>query len=558
MQNYTPVDIKNEGKRGKFDKYLILTLLLILFHTIGNIIWIYLNKVQPTWDQSLHIVYSIKMLDYLKENFFNFNLVDFLRISRYYPPFVYWIGMIFALISSYSYKVIMLSGSLFFALSIIFAYLYTNILFKNKRIAFFSAFFFSFFLVIFEQSRYQMLDIPLTALVISGLFYLEKSEKLSNRKNTFIFFTLLGLSILTKWYSLPFFFIPLLLIFVGFIKKRPNKNIIFNILIGICLILIFVLPWYLINFDFLSAMGQITITPEKADPSSLLSAQNIFFYLKLIIMFQLSFIGSIFLFFSGLWLLKYKEKSIKTLIFLTILFNYVFFTFVGNKNIRVLFPIMPFLAMIMAYGINFLLDKKRNTCIFIASIIFLWYIFSYFILSFGVPIYPKYKYAINFPLIGWIDVYYFHYYPIRAIYQDMKFPYEQVLTDIYNLKKDKINLLMLVDTEYINQGSLDPYHYQKFRLKANNIDYVTYNSLESKITDKQINDFLVKEVDVILVPKINIGLIEGIREYDSLLRFKNYIFSKKNVNFSEVNKYYFSGNEFFPPDTYILYKKSSL
>lgn len=558
MKNYTENTLQKHLPKIKLDKYLVLTILLMSFHFIANIIWIYLNKIPPSWDQSLHIYYSIRVLDYLRQGLTHFNLVESLKISGYYPPFVYLVGAAFAFIGGYSYKFMLLVGSLFFGLSIFFLYRYAELIFKNKKIAFFSVFFFSFFITIYEQSRYLMLDIPLTALILGGLFFLEKSDSLRNKKYTVVFFLFFSLAFLTKWYSLIFFAIPLIFKFLSALKNKQidNRSVV-NFFSGLIIFIIVNLPWYWANLSFWLKVGQISITPEKADPQIIFSLGNLFFHLRLIIMFQLSFIGFLFFLVSG-WLLAIDKKTDKkSLIFITIIFCYFVFTVVGNKNIRYLIPLMPFFAIVMGFGLNRILEIGQSWLTNLTALIIFFNVFSYFILSFGIPVYPQYKKTLNFPLLGWTDVYYLHYYPVRVIFRDNGFSYKQIIKDIYSLKEGRVRVLLLVSTEYVNNGTLNPYLYKEFNLRKDEIDYLGYDLLENKLNNEQIADFLNKEVNVILVPKKNIGLAEGIREYDSLTRFKDYILSDKFIGFKKVGEYSFYGDEFFPSDTYILYKKQA-
>ena len=175
MQNYTPISNINEGKKGRLDKYLILTLLLVLFHTIGNIIWIYLNNIPFGWDQSAHTIATIKYANYLINN--SFNIIDFLRLSNYYPIFIYLFSIPITLISNFNLKIIQFTGTIFFISSIVFLYHYVLELSKNKKLSFITAFLFSFFITIVQTSRDYMLDLPLTTAILATLYFVEKLRK---------------------------------------------------------------------------------------------------------------------------------------------------------------------------------------------------------------------------------------------------------------------------------------------------------------------------------------------------------------------------------------------
>jgi 4-amino-4-deoxy-L-arabinose transferase-like glycosyltransferase len=556
--NYTALETKKSHGGNRINIYLVLTLLLIIFHFICNLIWIYLNKIPPSWDASLHTRLSIQFLDYIKDNLFHFNLIDFIKISQYYPPFIHLMGMFFALLGNNDYHILQLTGSFFLSINIFFIYLVSKEIFHDTKIGFFSTFFFSFFITIYQQSRVHMLDVPLSAMVTVGLFFLLKSDHFRNRNNSLIFFLVLSLSFLTKWYSLIYLLIPLLYISSELITNKTYlKTALNNILIGCFIFLVVVLPWYMVNLPATISIAQKTITPEKGNPQMLLSFNNLFFYLKLIIMFQISLAGFIFFLFSLSSLVKRKQsKQVIFFLIFHILFIYLFFTFfVGNKNIRYLIPLMPYLAIIMGAGLGNFLKNQKSFSTVLSAFIVIYMLASFFILSFGIPVYPKYKQTLNFPLLGWLDIYYLHYYPVRAIHYDNSFPYDKLIGDVFGSKSGKINWLVLVDTEDFNLGTFDPYLYQSVQLRKNDLQFIGYDLLEDKISDQEMRQYLKNNADLILVAKKHPGLPDYIREYSSLIRFQQFILSGKAIDFVPVAEYQIKGIEFYPADTLILYKK---
>jgi 4-amino-4-deoxy-L-arabinose transferase-like glycosyltransferase len=484
--------------------------------------------------------------------------MDFLRISQYYPPFIHLVGAIFALLRNNDYHFIQLTGSFFLSINIFFIFLLAKKLFCSTKIGFFSAFFSSFFITVYQQSRTHMLDIPLSALIVAGLVFLLKSDYLTSTKNSIIFFILLSLAFLTKWYSLIYFLVPLLFISFNLVKdKRIFIRASRNILSGVFILLIMILPWYIVNFSSIISITQKTATAEKGDPNLLLSFENLFFYLKLIIMFQFSFFGFIFFVLSLYDLIKKRETREVTLLLTTnIVFIYLFFTFfVANKNIRYLIPLMPYLAIIMGAGLVYFLKRAKGFFSVLSSFIIFYLLVSFFILSFALPIYPRYKKTLNFPLLGWLDIYYLHYYPVRVVYYDNGFPYEELMKDVFNTKLGKINWLILVDTEDFNLGTFDSYLYPAVNSRKKDLQFIGYDLLEDKITDEQIWQYLKNNIDLILVAKEHPGLPDYIREYESLIRFQRFILSGKASDFIPVAEYKINGDEFYPEDSLVLYKK---
>ncbi|MBI4099982.1 glycosyltransferase family 39 protein [Candidatus Microgenomates bacterium] len=524
--------------------------LLIAFHLFSNTLWINLNNIPPTWDAALHTTISLRFLEYTQNHLTTFNLVDFLKITDYYPPFVHWVGAILAMIGQGDWKTIEFSGTIFFIGAIIFLYFYTHELFKNHQIALYSSVFFSFFITVYQQSRDHMLDVPLTALFLAGLYFLAKSDHFHKITPTLTFFAVFALAFLTKWYAVVYFSVPLLFVFVPIfreIKSRPHP--LKNLILGSLLFLIITAPWYLVNLPQIIATTQITSQPELADPQNLFSLNNLFFNLKLIIMFQLSFVGFLLLFPGIFFLVKSKDQSKNALLIISVLvFNYLFFTFIPNKNIRYLLPLMPFFAITMAFGLTKLPKLARWAIV-------AYFVGTYLILSFGFPFLPKYKYTVDLPLLGPTDILYLHTYPVRVLYQNTSFSYDQIVADIAAVKMGQIKILLLKDTPNLNNGLLDPRFYQNVKTRQDDFYYLGYDLTLGKDTNPQIADFLAKNVDVAVVSTNYLGLREAIREFDTVEKYRQFFLTGQATNFVLIKTYSLPADDFSPADTLLLYKK---
>jgi 4-amino-4-deoxy-L-arabinose transferase-like glycosyltransferase len=534
----------------KTHTYYILLLLLITVHLFGNVLWITLNNVPPTWDASLHTVLSIKFYEYVASHLTNFNFVDFLKISEYYPPFVHWVGAILAWVGGENYKVVSFSGTIFFLLAIAFQFLLVKSVTKNSRVAIFAAFFFSFFLTNYQQSRDHMLDIPLTALILLSLYFLQKQKIL-------LFFLFAALAFLTKWYAIVYLFIPFLSFLLETSRERQLvSSTLIKLSLGMLLFLLVAAPWYSVNFARIFAITQKTSTAEFWNPQNLISLGNLFFHLKLIIMFQTTFAGFLLFLISVLLLLvtKFRPK-IALFLIITIIFNYLVFTAVPNKNIRYLIPLTPFFAMVMGLGIERILHRKNVLFTMFGLLVIPYYFLTYTILSFGYPTYPDTKSTSNFALIGWVDTFYLHTYPVNLLYRTTIAPYSKILADVFSGSSGTVRVLILKDTVDLNNGTLDPYLYPVFKARWQDFNYVGYDLLESSVSENQIDNFLNKNVDFVLVAVSHPGLRDYIREYDSLIRFQQFFLQNKAGQFDLIKKYELPGNSYYPDDTLLLYKK---
>jgi len=557
MQNYTVIDSKKLHPNRKFDKYLIFTLLLILFHTIGNIIWIYLNNIPFGWDQSAHIIATIKYAHYLKNNVFN--IIDFLKLSNYYPIFVYLSGLPLAIISNFNLKVIQFTGTIFFVISIMFLYFYALQLTKNKRLSFLTAFLFSFFITIAQTSRDYMLDLPLTAAVLATLFFEEKLREKIQIKHIYLFFISFAIAQSIKWYAFVYLFIPILFFLCYSIKNNKFRKLInSHFLLGFLLFLILVLPWYLVNYSTIFQQGSFAFTGESLIRPSLFSLDFFFSHLKLIIMFQIHFIGFIVFIISSLFLIK-SEWNRKWELVLILIFNYIFFTFIPNKNIRYLIPLMPFFGITIAYGINKLLEAKKPLLISAASFIILYYLISYLILSFGIPVYPKYKHTLNFPILKWVDVYYLADYPVKLMYDSNIWPQQSIVEETLALSdknKEEIRMLLDVDRLYLNSDNLRLFAVKK---RITNLLITSYNTKINLKNEQQIQQYL-SNFDFALIPQKNVvGEDKNYIAYRPLLKLQQYFLSRKARNFELIRTYDLPQSQSLIPDsdTLFLYKKKT-
>ena len=181
--------------------------LLVIFHLFFNFIWQRINSAPPTWDSAGHLVLSFIFAD--KFALLARGLTDItsiLKVSVYYPPFVHIFGGTLIYLFGRSYEIpLFFIETGFFILSIIMIYKIVLIKFpSNYKLAFFTAFIFSFFPQIWEQSRYFHLDIPLLGLLLLSYYYLLKSDLFNKPIYSFLFFISFSLVQLTKWYGFVF------------------------------------------------------------------------------------------------------------------------------------------------------------------------------------------------------------------------------------------------------------------------------------------------------------------------------------------------------------------
>lgn len=572
--NYTKLNNKIHYQKKPIDKYLLALFILIAFHLVGNIIWIYLNKNPLDYDPIGHTLISINMAEYIKTHFTDFSLKDFMRISPAYPNFSHILTLPLIFIFGNHWKVIQFSGTIFFILSILAVFLYTREISRSGKIAFFTAFFYSFFIYIIRYSRLQTLDIPLIALVFSAMYFWEKYKKEDRLVFLYLGFLTASLAQITKWHAFIFLFIPALSFFHYLIKTKKNllSSLKVHFAILIFLSFIMIVPWYFYNFSTFVRLGKINYLGEPDDPKNLFSFENLFFYLRLISLFQTLFLGFVFLVFS-LFFIPFKRKRYLKIPFITFVFSYFFFTFfVLNKNIRVIFPIMPIVALFMAEGFVAVLPRFP----FIASWLIFFLFVSYLILSFGIPIQPNIRYILRLPFgsqkedfehnIGQMELLYLHTYPVNLLYSSHPIPYDKIIETIFSFKKDKPPLRILVGLHlpYFHKDHIILGLYMKYNQQISAVNEFLYG--ENRQWELLGVDYLkgvkpekyfdkLKDVDVIITAKKN--PIHPKRTIDTLYypvkNLQKFLLDDNNKRFTKTNSFLLPGG-----DNLLIYVNKSI
>lgn len=426
-----------------------LLIFLIIFHLLANLVWISLDKSPLSWDQAGHTLTSLQFLDFFKAQ----SGTVFLKISNYYPPLVYIIvalGMFF-LGPSLSLGPMVVTG--LFLLAIVFLYLYTKELLSDEKIALTAAALFSFLPPLYSHSRTFLLDIPLLAMILGSLYFLEKSNRVGNYKNSVLSAAFFGAALLTKWVAVIYLFIPVLLK----LKKQLIVLIIFATFILISL------PWYIINFTNLTSRARVSLTAEISDPQALLSLQNSTYYLSVLANFYLTWLGLILL-FAAIPVFIYFKKEKGILITTVGIFIYLIFTFIPNKDPRYILPILPFVSIAVAFLLVKIIRLNKLWGVGLSIITGSYFLLYFFSLSFGWPFDPEkidYQRAFKLPVIGWVDYINLGKKTSRYLapkFETISWPHQQIIADLSSKNPEILTkILILVDKGELNARNLELY-----------------------------------------------------------------------------------------------------
>ena len=392
------------------------------------------------------------------------------------------------------YKNLQYFSVLFLPLSAFFLFLYVKKLTNKDWWAFFSAVFFVFSPQIWQQSRYFMLDLPLTAFILISLYFLECSNGFRKNSSTFLFFFFAAIAQLTKWYA----FLYLAPLFIFTLIKNKRQPVFKKVFLGILISSIFVLPWYLLNLPHIIKNASLFLQPDYNDPLSFPSLRNSLYYLIQLLNYQvvslqfLWLIISIFLF----WKSKFPFKKP---ILLQILIIYLIFTFLGNKNPRYTLPLIPFYCLIMGYGLQKTLDKSKTLAISIFSILFIFSLGLFAINSFSIPL--KSNLIIGKEIFKNIEAFNILDLSSQAIpyhYQKQVWSPKKLIDDLNSFAplQKNLNILVLANNQQVSVAGL-----RVFSLK--NYSYLHFNEPPADSTEKlppeNFSRYLNK-YDYIIVP----------------------------------------------------------
>lgn len=555
-------DPKKLKPRTKYEGWLVITL---VFQAFFFFLFQLLNKSYQTWDSAGHIGMSMLFADRFK-GLLNgsVSILDVLRTSDYYPPFIQSLGAILNLIVSYSSEKTLIISLLFFALSLIYLYKLIFIITYDEKLAVVSAMLFSLFPQIYDQARVFLLDLPLITLLLMALYYFIESDGLRNRSNAIKFFIIFGLVQLTKWYGFIYLIVPIsYVLLMSFLNQLPNTKIrkillsskgieqnlenktfwkernkqsIINIAIGSLIVLVIASPWYIANYSKLIEYSRIFATPEIDDPQNLLSFENFLYYPQRVMTHQILLLPAILSLIGFLKVYK-TNKKVSGLIFLAFIVPYFVFTFlIQNKNLRYVMPLTPLYAVFISY---YLFSFKKEIVKKISfGIVFLYLLFAFFFLSFNQIKAQSFILKPIGVLLG--GPFYNIYYdgPQFYSYESYYWPVKEVLNFIVedaNYPKDKgLGITPLFDQENFSLATFEmlrreshldnvyvPVPYFQFKPFDNDEDILAY-----------FND---NYVDYVIVPA-NPGP-SGLRNYDLLVQLIDYFGSYRNQTFIFIREF---------------------
>ena len=359
---------------------------------------------------------------------------------------------------------------------------------------------FSFYQLIYAHSRWLLLDIPVTLFTTLSYLLLIKSGWGSKRKETILAGVFAACAMLTKAQAVVYFIIPAFYVvhrYFGWIlnfftrKTRahiysaqtflaakidyPTKNSTQNLLISLSICLAIFSLWALPNLTHMYEYVKAGATIRLNHPDDLRSITTWTFYLKLIINNITTLWGFLLLVPALIAFIKSKHKL--TLFILSMIVGYyLWFTLISNKDLRFIYPILPFVAYIFAAGWHYLLNKLihgRNAILcglasFTLMLFFAFQLVMCHTLSFRWPFPKSITSFVMIPGINDITLLNTESdYPVKG-YGVRTWPVVELARDLQNyfVRESKAQVFLIPNLEYFNNNTIA---LELTRIHANNV-----------------------------------------------------------------------------------------
>lgn len=517
-----------------------LFLALLAFHLVFYAVFRHLHTAPQTFDSAGHMALAFKFA-HLFGDFISggeTTLYGILTTSFYYPPLMHWVGGLVTLVFGKNIN-LMLYLVFFTFLGCLF--LIRKIVFElgfGEKVAFYSAFFYSFFPFVADQSRLFHTDIPTTFFVLLCLHFLIKSRGFRSTKFTLLFFVSAGLGMLIRWF-VPFYLaVPFIyVLYLSLWRDKAFKAVLFRLAVGSVIFLAISLPWYIANLELLRVVSAFFAQGEKDDPQVFLSLENFSYYLKNIGGFQILFAPLVLSIVALIRLHKVNKKG-AVLAFLEILVIYALFTIVKNKNGRYILGLLPVFGFLTSYG--FSLVSKKAIKVFVLGLCGA----GLFYTSFNrVSVRSVESQAWSVLLAGpFYDNLYI--YPFVFSYRTSQIDVEKLLTDVYfqagNAKIKPVGIASAVDSEAVSAANLE---LARTYLDYEDMFFATPYFRERPFeSDYELIKYL-RDRGVSFLLDANYAGPDNHRHYKVLVQMGEFARSQGEYWFDKTSVYDYSGNE---------------
>ena len=236
---------------------------LVLFVALlagSHLLWAWLDTRPPAWDHAVHLDATLRCADWLSDGAWR----EILRISGYYPPLVHCAGGLLHHLLGPSPLVSLLVTQAALALVVLATYRIGVVVLASTTVGVAAALLVGVYTQVFLESRYVMLDLPLTAVVVLEVLALVRSEGFTRLGWSFTAGGLAGLGLLTKWTFLLFLLPIAAFTFVA--RRGENPRPRWTCVGAATLVMLAVAaPWYLHHLDLPARLAKTAYAVGAAE-----------------------------------------------------------------------------------------------------------------------------------------------------------------------------------------------------------------------------------------------------------------------------------------------------
>ncbi|MEX2028731.1 MAG: glycosyltransferase family 39 protein [Candidatus Curtissbacteria bacterium] len=334
-------------------QYRIFLSIWAVVFIFATIFWIFKNNLPPSWDQAHYLEGSAILHQTLTDK----GLFPFIdkatTILETKAPLVTILPIPLYLIFGSSLHVALIVNVVFAGLFFIFFYKLTALIF-DRRIAIASILIISTTPLFYGLARYFFVEFGLATFVVMWMYLILKTENLTNKKYLFLLGIVSGLGMLMKFHFFIFVAGPALVVFYRSYKKVGIKVVNWRNAVVFSLPVVAIAgPWYARNIITVLWKAKRASNPELLGNlyyGAPLSYNNLYHS-------GLDFINGVmspYWFFALLVLIviffqQRKRAKINYFLLLWFMVPFLIFYLGPNKDYRLMLPLLPPLAMLVAW-----------------------------------------------------------------------------------------------------------------------------------------------------------------------------------------------------------------
>ena len=223
----------NIKKRIKPEIFILIG--IIVFFIITNIIWLAIDTLPPSWDDSIHMKSSLLHARLIPQIRSLEDLKKVTLLSCYYPSFYHISTIPIIYLVGFIEDYLVYINFLYLILLVLSVFGIARILF-NERVGILSALLVLLYPIVFGLSRRYLLDFALVSMVSAVQYLILRNEKEDKKYFSFLLIIVVAAAVLTKQTAVIFFIPTMLMIFLlKFQKGTIGWGLLLSMFVGIIL-----------------------------------------------------------------------------------------------------------------------------------------------------------------------------------------------------------------------------------------------------------------------------------------------------------------------------------